>query len=583
MSYKVKKGDTLSGIAKAHNMSLDELLKLNGISKDKANHISVGQNIKISKSTSSSTSTPKPKDKTGTTSSEDYTVVSGDSWSRIASKYGMSAQELAELNGSTTKTVIHPGQKLKTTKPALVSKSKTSPSETVTETPEATSNKFNTYVTWTPTLKSGENCGVDGCAQYANDTLRGHKDSKGRQLYSWDTTGGDAWTRLSRGSAKMVYSGYDSAEYDRSTYSNAESDRRNFAAADRLLREFDSSTLDPNKTYMVNMFYKGSPSRKEAWENAEGGTTGTHTGNLYFNKDTGRWHVSHNIHGTVYDDDFIRIQGSKGRYGVTAIAEAVPIDYYEQDRRADYRDRKPVRGWIRDQLGWWKQGGQLIAKAKGGMKTSASEEEGEIEADIEPAVVTHIDQRPFTGDAKRFVRGVNSRRNYYMRKYGMTDQEFSDMAAMAVNIANHESNFGNSKRYKLKHYTPDVIIGLGKLVTQGYVDAPSRGFTQIKYQDDVTNPELKAIYKREGVTDDNIQDSPEKMAHATLGRLHYIQGQMQPVYHYSDGTAMQPEVAQYMYWNAGRLTDGANRNISDLEADGYTGRARRFYNNRVVK
>lgn len=585
MSYKVKKGDTLSGIAKAHNMSLDELLKLNGISKDKANHISVGQNIKISKSTSSSTNAPNPKDKTETTSSENYTVVSGDSWSRIASKYGMSAQELAELNGSTTKTVIHPGQKLKTTKPALVSKSKTALSETATKQSSTTSNKFNTYITWTPTHKSGEDCGVDGCAQYANDTLRGHKDSKGRHLYSWDTTGGDAWTRLSRGSAKMVYSGYDSADYDRTQYSNAASDRRNFAAADKLLKEFDSRTLDPNKTYMVNMFYKGSPARKEAWEKSEGGTTGTHTGNLYFNKDTGRWHVSHNIHGTVYDDDFIKIQGSKGRYGVTAIAEAIPISYYEQDKRADYRRRKPVRGWIRDTFNAWdfmmRNGGALISKAKSGMKTPTSEEE--IETDIEPAVITHIDQRPFRGDAKRFVRGVNSRRNYYMRKYGMTDKEFSDMAAMAVNVAKHESNFGNSERYKLKQYTPDFLIGLGKLVTQGYVDAPSRGFTQIKYQDDVTNPELKVIYQREGVTDDNIQDSPEKMARATLGRLHYIQGQMQPVYHYSDGTIMQPEVAQYIYWNAGRLTDGANRNISDLEADGYTGRARRFYNNRVVK
>lgn len=49
MSYKVKKGDTLSGIAKAHNMSLGELLKLNGISKDKANNISIGQEIKITK------------------------------------------------------------------------------------------------------------------------------------------------------------------------------------------------------------------------------------------------------------------------------------------------------------------------------------------------------------------------------------------------------------------------------------------------------------------------------------------------------------------------------------------------------
>lgn len=47
MSYKVKKGDTLSSIAKAHNMSLAELLQLNGISKDKANHINVGQELNI--------------------------------------------------------------------------------------------------------------------------------------------------------------------------------------------------------------------------------------------------------------------------------------------------------------------------------------------------------------------------------------------------------------------------------------------------------------------------------------------------------------------------------------------------------
>ena len=51
MNYKVKKGDTLSKIAKEHNMSLEELLKLNGISRDKANHIVIGQNIKVNKET----------------------------------------------------------------------------------------------------------------------------------------------------------------------------------------------------------------------------------------------------------------------------------------------------------------------------------------------------------------------------------------------------------------------------------------------------------------------------------------------------------------------------------------------------
>lgn len=308
-----------------------------------------------------------------------YEVKKGDGWYKIAKSQGIDVNELLALNNATLDTMLHPGQQIKTSKPALVSKkestkqenakSETPTQETVPTESEQVNpmNPYGTYVTWTPTYKKGENCGVDGCAQYANDSLRGHVDAKKRPLYSWNTTGGDAWTRLSRGSAKMIYSGYDSEDYDRTKFSNAASDARNFKAADRLLKEFDSKTLDPNKTYMVNMFYKGSPFRREAWENAEGGTTGTHTGNLYFNKDTNRWHVSHNVHGTVYDDDFIKIQGSRGRYGVTAIAEAVAKDYTEDDRRADYRRRKPMRGWIRDKLNMWKAGGTLIPKAQAGL------------------------------------------------------------------------------------------------------------------------------------------------------------------------------------------------------------------------
>jgi hypothetical protein len=165
----------------------------------------------------------------------------------------------------------------------------------------------------------------------------------------------------------MIYSGYDSIDYDRNAYSDKASDQRNFAAADKLHKEFDLNTLDPNKTYMVNMFYKGSSSRQKAWENAEGGTTGTHTGNLYFDQATGKWRVSHNIHGTVYDDDFTKIQGSKGNYGVTAIAEAV-------NNRDHYRENKPIRGWIRDTFDYWdninvwKKGGTLIPKAQTGVK-----------------------------------------------------------------------------------------------------------------------------------------------------------------------------------------------------------------------
>src|SRR4029079_13805619 len=41
-----------------------------------------------------------------------YSVVGGDSWSRIASRQGVSMTSLINANGATTATVIHPGQTL---------------------------------------------------------------------------------------------------------------------------------------------------------------------------------------------------------------------------------------------------------------------------------------------------------------------------------------------------------------------------------------------------------------------------------------------------------------------------------------
>lgn len=44
-----------------------------------------------------------------------YTVKKGDSWASIAKTYGIDVNGLAKLNNATTKTMLHPGQKLKLT------------------------------------------------------------------------------------------------------------------------------------------------------------------------------------------------------------------------------------------------------------------------------------------------------------------------------------------------------------------------------------------------------------------------------------------------------------------------------------
>lgn len=50
---------------------------------------------------------------TVTVSGSYYTIQSGDSWWSIANRFGMDMYQLAQLNGMSINTVIHPGQKIK--------------------------------------------------------------------------------------------------------------------------------------------------------------------------------------------------------------------------------------------------------------------------------------------------------------------------------------------------------------------------------------------------------------------------------------------------------------------------------------
>ena len=95
-SYKVVSGDTLSGIAKKFNTTLQELVRINGITNPDL--IRVGQIIKVPNSNSNvntfSSSTPSYS-----SSTDSYKVVSGDTLSSIAQKFHTTYQELARING----------------------------------------------------------------------------------------------------------------------------------------------------------------------------------------------------------------------------------------------------------------------------------------------------------------------------------------------------------------------------------------------------------------------------------------------------------------------------------------------------
>ena len=97
--YKIKNGDTLSGIAKKYGTTVSNLQKLNGIGNK--HKIYAGQKIKV----------------TGTaekaTSKKYHTVKSGDTVSGLASKYNTTQAEIKKWNGLKNVHKIYIGQKLR--------------------------------------------------------------------------------------------------------------------------------------------------------------------------------------------------------------------------------------------------------------------------------------------------------------------------------------------------------------------------------------------------------------------------------------------------------------------------------------
>ncbi|WP_110928367.1 C40 family peptidase [Bacillus massiliglaciei] len=113
-TYTVVAGDSLSKIAKNKGTTVSKLKSINGLSSDL---IRVGQKLKLtgSASAASNTSAAKPASSSSSNSpSGTYTVVAGDSLSKIAKNKGTTVSKLKSINGLSS-DLIRVGQKLKLT------------------------------------------------------------------------------------------------------------------------------------------------------------------------------------------------------------------------------------------------------------------------------------------------------------------------------------------------------------------------------------------------------------------------------------------------------------------------------------
>ena len=102
-TYTVRSGDTLSGIAARHGVSVADLKSWNGLT---SNNIKVGQKLKVKAATAQA-----PASNSGEYTL--YTVQSGDSFYTIAKNYpGVSAQNIMDFNGLSS-SKLRPGMKIK--------------------------------------------------------------------------------------------------------------------------------------------------------------------------------------------------------------------------------------------------------------------------------------------------------------------------------------------------------------------------------------------------------------------------------------------------------------------------------------
>ena len=101
LSYYVKKGDTLYSIANRYDVTMDELIKLNGLN---SNNLSVGQILKIPVNVIISD-----------TDYETYIVKSGDTLYSIGKRFGISIDELIKINNLNSNN-LSVGQVLKVLK-----------------------------------------------------------------------------------------------------------------------------------------------------------------------------------------------------------------------------------------------------------------------------------------------------------------------------------------------------------------------------------------------------------------------------------------------------------------------------------
>jgi LysM repeat protein len=125
ISYKIRSGDTLIGVANRYKIGVSDLAAANNLSTN--SNLILGRSLTIpaagNRSTATSATSTSSAASTSTTSTgkkldntENYKVQSGDGLIALARRFGVSVSDLAATNNLSTKAQLQRGQTLKVPK-----------------------------------------------------------------------------------------------------------------------------------------------------------------------------------------------------------------------------------------------------------------------------------------------------------------------------------------------------------------------------------------------------------------------------------------------------------------------------------
>jgi hypothetical protein len=142
--------------------------------------------------------------------------------------------------------------------------------------------------------------------------------------------------------------------------------------------------------------------------------------------------------------------------------------------------------------------------------------------DTKPAAIDIkiVNQTGNTQQAREFVKALEDEKSKIMKLYGLSNDEYNDLALLSYGVLGNESEFGNSNRLKAKEFSIfGVNLGQAGVITAraiaGKDDATntSRGLTQIK---NLPGGEFTRQYPE--INKDNLVN-PRNSAVATMGYL----------------------------------------------------------------